>query len=204
MKKVKIAAVAVGLLVLVAIANYAFRMDPVQLAARGVGGDSHDRADTEEEAGEAVPERIGALGAEGAAVVIEVFYSADAIYHESLEEIMVRVVGAYQPHVRVEPRSLEDEEASARSRELPLRGQQGLVVNGKVIHEVPGAGSFGMVVLTGTPEDLKWNEHILRKIIEHELRSKGIEFTLPDPAGQAVAQEPDRASAHEHSEECSH
>jgi len=197
MKKVKIAGVIVGLLALLAIANYAFRMDPTQLAARGVGRDHHHHGEEDAEENhehEAAAHAIHPMGPEGAAVTVEVFYSGQDRYREYFEAIMERIVADYAPHLRVEPRDLTTEQGLARCRQLPLGGGQGLAVDGKVIYQFEGLGSTGMVAFTGTTADRSWHELMLRRVIEHLLDSKGVQFEPPESP-----QPPAPAHDHDHS-----
>ena len=198
MKRAKIAAVIVVLLGVLAAVNYAFKMDPVQLAARGVGRDAHDHGGEDEATHEAESAVFEPVGPEDAEVVIEVFYRESVGSGEMMWTAVTGAASPYEPHVRVEACRLEDEENARRARELPLQGGQGLAVNGKAIVEVPGLGSFGMVALLGGPQDRNWNEPVLRRVIEHELTSKGVSFTAA-PAGEGPT-----AHGHEHGHDHAH
>lgn len=204
MRRWKIAAAVVTLAALIAIVNYAFNMDPSQLAARGIGRDAHDHGEEEPEeaASTASSGQYDPIGPQDAPVLIEVFEFRNEATCATTWQAVSRVAQAYQPHVRVELRNLEDEAISKRAKQLPLRGGRGLAVNGKVIMDVPEAGGFGMVVLLGGPYDLKWNEPILHKVIEHELKSKGVAFTPPPLEAPAAAEE--HAHTHDHEHDHSH
>ncbi len=158
--------------------NYLIKMDPTQLAARGVGKDAHAHHHDHDADGEAqVPKEVLSepLGPEGAEVLIQVTYQ-DPHTLEVVREWLTAVVTEYKPHVRVEfldPSDAEDRKImDAASEHL----QDGLIINGDVVKEVPGT-AFGMVAFTGEPELEHWDDGDLRLAVEHELRQKGVEFT---------------------------
>ena len=190
MKKIKVALVLVGLLALLALANYAFNMDPTQLAARGVGKGAHDHEHEGEHAEEAPAIAIRPLGAEGAPVSIDVFYAGEDVCREKFWPIMSEMNATYGDNVRIDFSDLTDPEVSERARKTALRGAPGLTIDGEVIVNVPGGGSFGKVVFSGSPEDLSWNPDMLHKAIQAKLTALGIHFDPPAP------QTPPQADAH--------
>lgn len=195
MKKAKVAIVIVGMLVLLALANYAFHMDPTQLAARGVGNDAHDQGGADEHVEEAIVE-ITPLGPTGAPVTIEVFYADEASCREAFLPIMSEMNATYGDDVRVDFSDLTDVEVNERARQMTLKGMPGLTINGESIVNVPGAGAFDAVVFNGSPQDRSWNPGMLHKAIQSELTARGIEFE--EPAGQVVAPPGDAHAGHGH------
>ena len=200
MRKTKIAIAVIAVLALLAAANYAFNMDPTQLAARGVGRDAHSHGDEHEDEEEAPkPEPVVPLGPEDAPVRIEVFYTRAEIYHTDFEPLIQAIYEDYKPHVRIEPRDLGTAEVRTQAMALPLHGAQGLAVNGEVIKQLPGAGAFNMVALLGSPQDRRWSPDMLRAFIEHDLKAKGVQFTPPPPPNGVEA-----GPQHDHEQEHSH
>ncbi len=194
MKRIKFVFVFVGVLVLLALANYAFKMDPTQLAARGVGKDAHHH-DASDEHAEAPVAAIAPLGPEGAPVTIEVFYAGEAACREKFLPIMSEVNATYGDNVRIDFRDLTDAEVNARARDMTLQARPGLTINGETIVKVPGAGSFGTVVFSGSPEDRNWAPDMLHKAIEAELTARGIHF---DPPAPQIPPQPDEHAGHDH------
>jgi hypothetical protein len=194
MKKAKVAIVFVGVLVLLALANYAFNMDPTQLAARGVGKDAHDHGNNDEHVEEAVVE-IAPLGPTGAPVTIEVFYAGEAVCREAFWPIMSEINATYGDKVRVDFSDLTDVEVNKRAREMTLKGTPGLTVNGETIVNVPGAGAFDAVVFSGSPQDRSWTPPMLHQAIQSELTARGIEFEPPAPQ---IPPQPDEHAGHDH------
>ncbi len=198
MRSTKGAIAVIGLLALLAIANYAFNMDPTQLAARGVGKDphAHNDQDTAEADKPPVSDEIVPLGPEGAPITIEVFYDGPGSYAEVFGPVMTTMQAQYADHVRVEFSDLTDPEINARAVKLPLRGSQGLSFNGEVIKSVPGEGNFDTVAFVGQPMDRHWNEGALQHAIEYELTTQGIEFeaSAPPPPGAGG----DEHAGHDH------
>ena len=193
--KWKIAIAIISLLALLAIANYGFNMDPVQLAARGVGRSAHDHHHDHDKQAEEPPKPIRPIGPEDAPVVIEVFYSNPEMYHGNFEEVINNTASRFEGVVRIEPRDLTEHEARERCLKLPLRGHPGLAINGEVIVDAPGVGDFGLVNFTGSPFDRRWNEQMLHQVIEYELKRKNVDFTPPPALPQG---EPGAQDGHEH------
>ena len=198
MRKTKVAIAVIAILAVLAVANYAFRMDPTQLAARGVGRDPHSHDQVHEQAEESqnlAP--LEPLGPQGAPVRIEVFYPRAEIYHTDYEPLIQAIYEDYQPHLRIEPRDLSDPAVHKEAMELPLKGAPGLSVNGEVITQVEGAGVDGIVALRGGPGDRSWSPGMLRKVIEQDLKAKGVQFT-PPPSSIEAGPQHDHEHEHEH------
>lgn len=194
MKRVKVAIVFVAVLGLLALANYTFKMDPTQLAARGVGREAHQHNDEDQHDEEPVA-AITPLGPEGAPVTIEVFYAGEASCQETFWPIMSEINTTYRDNVRINFSDLMDADVNKRAREMTLHATPGLTINGKTIVKVPGAGSFDTVVFTGSPEDRSWNPDTLHKAIEAELTARGIEFDEPAPQ---IPPQPGERAGHNH------
>jgi len=195
MKKVKVAILFVAVLALLALANYAFKMDPTQLAARGVGKDPHHHDGEEHEAAEEAVVAITPLGSEGAPVTIEVFYAGEASCRETFLPIMSEIHATYNNNVRINFSDLMDADVNKRAREMTLQATPGLTINGKTIVKVPGAGSFDTVVFSGSPQDRSWNPDTLHKAIQAELTACGIEFDEPAPQ---IPPQPGEHAGHDH------
>ena len=193
MKKVKVALVFVGVLVLLALANYGFNMDPTQLAARGVGKDPHHHGDHEH--AEKPVAAIEPLGPKGAPVTIEVFYAGEAACREQFSPIMSEVNATYGDNVRIDFSDLSDPEVNKRARKMTLHGGTGLTINGETIVTAPGTGSFDTVVFSGSPEDRNWNPPMLHKVIQAELTARSIHF---DPPAPEIPPEAGEHAGHEH------
>ena len=190
MSKWKTAIAVTALLVAIGLVNYAVKMDPKQLAARGVGADHHHH-DEENEQDPAQAEEVAVIGPEGAAIELEVFYEDDNECMSEFQPLMKKIAEQYAPNVRVEFKPTRVEENQELADELRLGCASGISMNGEVTKVVPGASKFGFVAFRGPPGQKDYDETMLRKAIEHELETKGVEFTPPPPEEQLPA-------AHEH------
>ena len=168
-----------GLLVAVGLANkYIIKMDPTQLAARGVGKDAHSHGDEHEGVEEGKPgeeDLRTPMGPEGAPVLIQVLAADITQLETPLRPMMSSLSGAYPQFVRIEFPGPESEEF----KKLVEQAQgmtTGLLINGEMIKEVPEA-KLGFITFQGSPTFEEWTEQDLRLAVEHELEKAGVEFT---------------------------
>jgi len=180
MTRGKYAIVVIGLIVVLGVFNYAIRMDPTQLAARGVGRDPHahhhEHGD-EEEAQLELPEPPDIIGPEDAPVLLEVFWDDHYVCVKVFQPLMMRIVEAYEPHVRAEFRSVYEGRNETRAKKLGLERMSGIAINGGVVKKLPTAAGFGLVAFRGVPGNINYSEQMLYQAIEEELKKEGIEFT---------------------------
>ncbi len=200
--KMKTVLIVVGLLVIVALFNrFIIRMDPTQLAARGVGKDAHSHGDEAVEEGK--PGEVDLrqpMGPEGAPVLIQVLATGMTELEMPLRPMMSSLSGVYPQFVRIEfpaPASEEFKKLVEQAQGMTT----GLMINGEMIKEIPEA-KLGFITFQGTPTFDEWTEQDLRLAVEHELEKAGIEFTPQvehaDPAADPHAGEADPHAGHSH------
>jgi hypothetical protein len=182
----KTAIVVVALLAGVGLLNkYVLRMDPNQLAARGVGKDAHshgeDHAQGESEHG-VEEDPVGKqqallrpIGPEDAEVTIQALWLDPQELEGLLRPMLKNVATSYKGHVRVEFLEPETEEHARVVENITEGSRVGLVINGEMIKEVPEA-PLGVLAFSGSPSMQEWSERDLRLAIEHELEANGVEF----------------------------
>lgn len=175
--KVKTAVIVVGLLAAVGLFNYAIKMDPNQLAERGVGHDAHSHGDEHaDEEGKPGPEDLmQPIGPEDAPVLIQVLVGDTNELEMPLRPMMTRVAAGYPNLVRVEFIDPKSEEYK-QLREKTGGAVTGLLINGEMVKEIPEA-KLGFVTFQGSPTFEEWSEEDVHLAVEHELEQKGIEFT---------------------------
>ena len=195
MSKLKLTVAVIALLALVGVVNYAIKMDPTQLAARGVGlGDHHHHGDEEEEA--EPPIKVDVMGPEDAALKLEVFYDEDNPCMAEFEPTMKGIAEQYAPHVRVEFKPTSKEENMLRSQEVRLGCEAGIAINGEVVKKAPG--EEGLIAFRGPPGQKDFTSQQLRDVVEDELRTRGLQFTrVPDEGPPPVPPGDDHAG-HQH------
>jgi hypothetical protein len=184
MSKTRYALAVIVLIGLVAIFNYAINMDPTQLAARGVGHDPHDHGhedehEHEEHAEAAKPPDF--IGPQDAPVSLEVFYETDNECMTEFEPLMAKISERYAPHVRIEFKPTSVAENMERTHELRLGCRSGIAINGEVAKKIPGVGPFDVVSFQGPPGQKDYDETMLYRAIEYEMKQKGVEFEPSAP-----------------------
>ncbi len=194
--KMKTGIIVVGLLVVVGLFNYVIKMDPTQLAARGVGRDAHSHGDEHAGAEEGKPgeeDLRTPIGPEGAPVLIQVIAAETSELEMPLRPMMSSIAADYPEYVRVEFPAPNTDEFKELNK--VTHGSAGLLINGEMIKEIPEA-RLGFVTFQGSPALEDWTEQDVRLAIEHELEKAGIEFTpraqhahsgAEGPAGEADA-----------------
>jgi len=202
--KWKTALIVVALLAVVGVLNrYVLKMDPTQLAERGVGKDPHaHHHDAEhEEGGEDAEQEhrqlVAPIGPEGAPVTIKVLWRTEGDLEVPLRPLMEDIGADYGEHVRIEfPEPASDEYADLV--ENVTKGMQsGLVINGEMIKEVPEA-PLGMVAFSGSPSFEEWDANDVRLAVEHELMAAGVEFESKVGHNHAGHQHTHDHSGHDH------
>jgi hypothetical protein len=185
MSKWKTAIVAIALLAAVGLVNYAIKMDPKHLVERGVGLDHHHHGEEGEEGEHA--ETLDLIGPDGAPAKLDVFYEDDNECMAEFQPLMRKIAEEYAPHVQVEFKPTRIEANRDLADKLRLGCASGIALNGEVVKEVPGLGELGLVALRGPPGQKDYDATMLRKAIEHELETRGVEFTPPPPEKEAPA-----------------
>jgi hypothetical protein len=178
--QVKTAIIVVVALVALGGFNYLIRMDPTQLAARGVGKDPHAHGDEhepqEQEQQQRQQDPTKPMGPKHAPVLIQACYVEECIVHDELRPILKDVAQDYAGLVRVEFLKATEPENREIIDQAAERLADGLIINGEVTKETPGT-PFGMSSFRGLASLEEWSTHDLRLAIEHELKQKGVEFT---------------------------
>ncbi|MGI5817799.1 MAG: hypothetical protein ACOX9R_06845 [Armatimonadota bacterium] len=179
-KKTITALIVVALLVGIGVFNYAIKMDPTQLAARGVGQDAHSHSDDdgddhEHDQAPTIEDMLEPLGPEGAAVTIEVLWQDPQDLEGTLRPMLTSVASHYAGHVRVEFFDPATDEYAQTVQDVAAGVPVGLLINGEMIKQVPEA-PLGMLAFAGTPTFEEWSMHDLLLVVEHELEAKGIAF----------------------------
>ncbi|MFW5867773.1 MAG: hypothetical protein ACOCX2_08160 [Armatimonadota bacterium] len=177
-KKAKTALVVVALLVGIGAFNYLIKMDPTQLAARGVGQDPHSHDDDGHEHEEDAPtfeDMLKPIGPEDAAVTIEVLWGDPQEVQGVLRPMLSGVAASYPDHVRVEFVAPDSERHQQVTEEITEGIGVGLLINGEMIKQVPEA-DLGVIAFAGSPTFEEWSEKDVRLAVEHELEDQGIEF----------------------------
>jgi hypothetical protein len=191
--KVKTILIVVVLLVGIAGFNYFIKMDPTQLAARGVGKDPHAHDHAHDEEGDhetpeiTVEDLTMPIGPEDAPVKIEVLWQNRGELEQALRPMLSSIASAYGGHVRVEFIDPASEEYKRLVEEVSEGMPSGLLINGEMIKDIPEA-DLGFVAFSGSPSFQEWTAHDLQLAIEHELEKNGIEFEPQvehDHSGQA-------------------
>jgi hypothetical protein len=180
-KKMITAIVIVVALAAVAGFNYLLKMDPSQLAARGVGKDphSHGHDHNHGDEGDAVKvpmeDLMRSIGPEIAQVQILALFGERATLENTFRPMFQQIVRDYQGHVRFEFVDNEAEEAERLIANVTNGRRVGLIINGEMVKEVPRA-DLGMLTFGGSPDFEDWSERELRMAIEWELEQAGVEF----------------------------
>ena len=176
--KMKTVLVVVALLVGIGAFNYIIKMDPTQLAARGVGKDphSHDKDhEDEEKPGTTREDLMRPIGPEGAAVTITVLWSDQVELEGIIRPMLTEVAGSYKDNVRVEFLDPASDEYKKVVTEVTNGAPVGLLINGEMIKEVPEA-PLGMLAFSGSPSFEEWGQGEVHLAVEHELDTAGVEF----------------------------
>ncbi len=193
-RQVITALVVIALLAAVGIINYANKMDPTQLAARGVGRGEHSHDDHKDEQEQPPLSRDDAdyvlpIGPEDAPVKIIVCYESIGYVRDEYRDIAEQIASEYGELVRIEFMDGTKPENRRFMDSISPSLRNGLIINGEVVKEVPGT-TFGIVSFSGSPQFEEWTVAELRMAIEHELKQKGVEFTshvsdspMPGPQG---------------------
>ena len=217
MRRLKTALAVIALVAAIGVVNYAVKMDPKHLVERGVGQDHHHHHQEEQEAEEgregeegqasgqhhehhehsdptsATP---GSLGPEAAPVRLDVFYETDNECMTDFEPLMKKIADHYGDRVRIDFKPTQIEANKQAADELRLGCASGLAINGEVVKKVPGVGEHGLVAFRGPPGQKDYTPAQLVKTIEHELTTKGVEFT---PSNGAVeGPQAGAAAGHDH------
>ncbi len=185
--KWKTVLIIVSLLAIIGLFNkYVLKMDPSQLAARGVGKDPHAQQHEEEDPGEqarAIAEQmekqkqiVKPIGPEDAEVTITVLWRDMSDLEKALRPMMEHVASTYEGHVRVEFPDPKSDEYRRLVTDVTKGVGSGLVINGEMIKEVPDA-PLGMIAFSGSPTFEEWGVDEVRLAVEHELMEAGVEFT---------------------------
>jgi len=175
-KKAKTAIIVVGLLVGIGLFNYVIKMDPTQLAARGVGQEAHSHdQDEEEEAGPSLEDMLTPLGPEDAPVQIKALWTNPSDIEQILRPMLSSVAASYDNKVRVDFIDPDSEEYKRLVENVTGGVGAGLVINGEMIKQVPEA-DLGMLAFAGSPSMGEWGERDVRLAVEHELEKAGVEF----------------------------
>ncbi len=194
------ALVIIALLAVVGVLHYMAQMDPVQLAERGVGRDAHDHGDHDDEGPPPLSrddaDYVLPIGPENAPVEILVCYDNVQLVRDEYRELMEQMGRDYSPHLRVEFVDSSDEANREMIDAISEGFTIGLIINGEVVKHVPEA-AFGMVAFSGSPMLEEWSVPELKMAIEHDLRTKGVEFTShvgeqPQPQQPGPGHEHDR------------
>jgi hypothetical protein len=180
--KWKTALIVIALLAVVGVLNrYVLKMDPSQLAARGVGKDphSHDHDHEHDEQAEDIEQKhrqlVEPLGPEGAPVTIKVLWRNAGDLEVPLRPMMEDIESQYQGHVRIEFPEPDSDEYQRLVEDVTKGVQSGLIINGEMIKQVPEA-PLGMVAFSGSPSFEEWGVDDVQLAIEHELEEAGVEF----------------------------
>lgn len=180
--------IVVALLAAIGIINYMNHMDPVQLAARGVGqGDAHSHSEEEQIehlAQEPPPisrtdeDFVMPLGPEDAPVKLEFCYVDIGYVRDEFRNIAETIAQAYGDKVRIEFLHSTEPEVQKYIASIAENFANGVIVNGEVVKRVPGS-AFGVVSFSGSPQFEQWSIPELMAAIDYELEQKGIEFKSP-------------------------
>lgn len=175
-KKAKTALIVIGLLVVVAGFNYVIKMDPTQLAERGVGADPHSHGhEHEEEAGPTPEDMMMPIGPEDAPVKVTVLWADPADLEQAFRPMLSSVAASYEGNVRVEFVDPKSDEYQELVEGAASGIRTGLLINGEMIKEVPEA-DLGMLAFSGSPLMEQWGEKDVRLAVEHELEAAGVAF----------------------------
>jgi hypothetical protein len=203
-KKAKTALIVVALLVGIGAFNYIIKMDPTQLAARGVGKDPHSHGDDDhdqehEEGAPTFEDMLKPIGPESAAVTIKVLWNDPQEIEGVLRPMLSSVAASYEGHVRVEFIDPGSDEHEQIKEEVTGGIGVGLLINGEMIKEIPEA-DLGILAFAGSTTFEEWSEKDLRLAVEHELEDRGIEFepTVQHDHGGAHGHAPDPHAGHDH------
>ncbi len=199
-RKIITALVVMALLAAVGVLHYMAQLDPVQLAERGVGRDAHDHGGHDDEGPPPLSrddaDYLVPIGPENAPVEILVCYNDIGIIRDEYRDLMEQIARDYSPHLRVEFVDSSDEANREMIDAISEGFTIGLIINGEVVKQVPQV-AFGMVSFSGSPMLEEWSAPELKMAIEHELRTKGVEFT--SHAGeQPQPQHPGPGHQHDH------
>lgn len=177
--KMKTVIVVVVLLVGIGVFNYIIKMDPTQLAARGVGKDPHSHGEEEEHEHEGpaatLDELTRPIGPEDAPVTITALWTDQQELERILRPMLTEVATGYDDHVRVEFVAPGSDEEKRIAEEVTGGITSGLLINGEMIKEVPEA-DLGVLAFSGSPTFEEWSVRDLRLAVEHELEAAGVEF----------------------------
>ena len=189
--RVKMIALVVVLLAGVAAFNYAFRTDPTQLAAQGVGHSAHEHEDEEEPPPSTPPmtvkEAVQPLGPADAPVKVEMLYSQSASLTGDFRPLGEALAKDYAPEVRVEFVDTSTSKGNARAHEVSQGITSGVAVNGSVVKRCPNGPGYDLITFMGAPGQA-WNSGMLRGALDYELQKKGIK--VPAAAKRAEEAEP--------------
>lgn len=178
--RAKTAIIVIVALIAIAGFNYLIRIDPTQLAARGVGKDphAHGRAHEHEEHEQHQPQEDPSrpIGPEDAPILIQACYMERGMLMEELRPMLKDVAQDYAGLVRVEFVDTTKPESREMIEQVAKGMINGLIINGEVTKATPGT-AFGMSSFRGLASFDDWSVAELRLAIEHELAQKGVEFT---------------------------
>ena len=184
--RVKMIALVVVLLAGVAGLNYAFRTDPTQLAAQGVGQSAHDHDHEEAPPPSAPPmtakEAAQPLGPADAPVRVEMLYSYPASLIGEFRPLGEALAKDYAPEVRVEFVNTATAKGNARAHEVSQGIFSGVAVNGSVVKRCPNGPGYDLITFMGAPEQA-WDSGMLRGALNYELQKKGIRDSRGGEAG---------------------
>ncbi len=205
------AIVVVALLGSVAAFNYFIGMDPVQLAARGVGsgggcghdacGDDHDEDCSEPEMtlDEYVEGITVPIGSEDAEVLVQKLFDDPELLEDMFIPMFTAIEREYPGHVRFEFIPFYTDEAKQLTETITGGRDVGLIINDEMIKMVPDA-PLGMLSFGGSPVFEEWSERDLRMAIEWELKQVGVDVD----AIETAAAPPEHEHDHDHATCCPH
>ena len=164
----------------IGVLNYMRQMDPVQLAARGVGKPAHSHEHKEDHEppplARADEEFVVPIGPEDAPVKLTVCYAHVGIVKDQYRGIAEEIAASYPDKVRIEFRNSEDADIRKILDRFSPDLANCVLIDGELVRQVPNS-PFGAVAFAGAPQFEDWSVEELKGAVEYALKEKGVPFT---------------------------